>query len=303
MPPDAEDLDLADLLGSWTLALRAARKSPETLDSYRTGVLQFIAYCERTNTPQQLTLPNLNAFTVDILERGAEAATARSRHMSVRYFSAWLASPEAQVLDRDGLIGAKPPKLDEKLVVPLTVEEIAALLATCKGTRFVDRRDDAMIRFMLETTARAAETINMRCSEAAPRDGTAIIRRGKGGKGRVVAFSPQCGVALDRYMRIRKKHRLADGDQLWLGSENHTFSYDGLWRTLNRRAEQAALVGFHPHRMRHTAATRWLEAGGTQDGLMAMAGWSSPAMLHRYVKATASARAVQESRRLNLGEF
>jgi hypothetical protein len=36
---------------------------------------------------------------------------------------------------------------------------------------------------------------------------------------------------------------------------------------------------------------------------MAVAGWTDPAMLHRYVKASQSSRAIRESRRLNLGDL
>lgn len=36
---------------------------------------------------------------------------------------------------------------------------------------------------------------------------------------------------------------------------------------------------------------------------MAVAGWANSAMLHRYSKAQASARAADEARGLNLGEF
>lgn len=298
-----DDLDLSDLLESWLLSLRAQRKSKETLTSYATGVRQFLAYCDRAGRAPRLDLPTLDAFTVHLLDANVEASTARARHMAVRYFSAWLASPEVQEIDRDELLGAKPPKLDEKVVVPLSPEEIGALLGACRGKTFIDRRDEAIVRLMLETGARRSETADMLLSETDARAGTAIIRRGKGGKGRVVPFSPQCGVVIDRYVRERKKHRLADTDQLWLGGGNQTFTYMGLWRALQRRAQKAGISHFHPHRMRHTAATRWLEAGGSQDGLMAVAGWTTPAMLHRYVKATQSTRAAAEARRLNLGDL
>ncbi len=55
--------------------------------------------------------------------------------------------------------------------------------------------------------------------------------------------------------------------------------------------------------MRHTAAHRWLGAGGSETGLMAVAGWARPDMLLRYTRAQASARAAVEARTLNLGEL
>jgi len=46
-----------------------------------------------------------------------------------------------------------------------------------------------------------------------------------------------------------------------------------------------------------------LAAGGSEGGLMAVAGWTRPDMLLRYTKAQASSRAAAEARGLNLGEL
>ena len=71
-------------------------------------------------------------------------------------------------------------------------------------------------------------------------------------------------------------------------------------KALGARAIKAGVTGFHPHRCRHSAAHRWLAAGGSEGGLQAMAGWSSPAMLARYTRARASERATDEAHKLNV---
>lgn len=96
---------------------------------------------------------------------------------------------------------------------------------------------------------------------------------------------------------------LAAGAALWLGDRSKPFSYDGLHKSLKYRAALAGVQNFHPHRLRHTAAHRWLAAGGSEGGLMTVAGWTRPDMLLRYTEAQASARAAEEARRLNLGEL
>jgi integrase len=133
--------------------------------------------------------------------------------------------------------------------------------------------------------------------------GTATIRKGKGGKGRVVPFGPQTGRAIDRYMRLRRTHRLADTPALWLGVRGKDFGYHGLYEALKRRAQAAGIADFHPHLSRHTAAQRWLSAGGSEGSLMTVAGWSRREMLDRYTRATAAERAAEEARRLNLGDL
>lgn len=88
---------------------------------------------------------------------------------------------------------------------------------------------------------------------------------------------------------------------MWLGERGTGFGCDGLSRALRRRAQLAGITGFHPHKLWHTAAHRWLAAGGTESGLMAIAGWTRTDMLFRHTRAHASERAAQEAARLNLG--
>jgi integrase len=155
----------------------------------------------------------------------------------------------------------------------------------------------------IETTARAEEILAMTVTDVDLRRGLATIRRGKGGRGRRTPFGPQTAQAADRYMRLRRSHRLAGTPALWLGDRGKALAYHGLRNALQRRAAAAGIEGFHIHRLRHTAASRWLEAGGSEGGLMAVAGWRSRDMLDRYVADTAMDRAADEARKLGLGDL
>ena len=294
-------VDLSSLLPSWELHLRAERKSPGTVKSYGDGVRRFLTWSADQGRPATLDRAAVNAFVADLLDAGAEPATARARQLSLRRFSAWL--HEEGETDRDLLIGLKAPQLDAKVVEPLTSEQIAALVAACAGKDLRERRDEAIVRFMIETGARAGEVVALGVADVELATGTATVRRGKGGRGRVVPFGPQTSRALDRYLRVRRGHRLAGTPALWLGDRGKEFSYDALHKTLGERAGAAGIDGFRPHRLRHTAAHRWLAAGGSEGGLMAVAGWTRPDMLLRYTRAQASARAATEARALNLGDF
>lgn len=302
------DVAQAGLLAqSWHLALRADRKSPQTLKAYGDGVRLYLAWCAG-NDAAPFDRGSLRLWVAELLDRGAAAATARSRQLAVRRFASWLA--EEGEVDVDPFLGVKAPKLDQTVVEPLTDDELRALIKTCTPPRGATpaealryRRDEALIRFMFETGTRAGEVVALEVTDLNLAHGTAIVRRGKGGKGRSVPVGPQASLALDRYLRLRRGHRLADSPALWLGDRGKTFTYDALHKTLRQRADQAGIVGFHPHKLRHTAAHRWLAAGGSESGLMAVAGWTRPDMLMRYTKAQASARAAEEAKGLNLGEL
>lgn len=293
--------DLAALLPSWQLSMKAERKSPGTIKVYGDGIKKFLRWCAETGHPAELTKATVQMFLADLLDDGAEANTAKSRDLALKRYAAWL-TDEGE-LSSNPLLGLKPPKGDHKVVQALTDDQLKRLIMACQGKSLRDRRDEAIVRLMAETGLRASEVIGLQVGDVNVQDGLVTVHRGKGGKGRVAPFSVQTANAIDRYLRARRAHRLSDAGALWLGGGGKSLGYYGLDKALKDRARSAGIEGFHLHLMRHTAATRWLRAGGSESGLMAVAGWSNRDMIDRYTGASASERAASEARTLNLGDL
>ncbi len=178
-----------------------------------------------------------------------------------------------------------------------------ALLATCSGKTLRDRRDLAIIRLLAKTGMRAREVVDPQITDLDLTRGLLTVRRGKGAKGRFSQFSPQVATALDRYIRMRRQHVSPEVTQLFVGGHIKTYSYWALAQTLRRRAREAGIDGFHVHLMRHTMATGWLRAHGSEAELMAVAGWSNRQMIDRCTGASPAERAAEEARMLNLGDL
>ncbi len=309
-----------DLAESWTIHLEAERKSPHTIRGYADGLRLYIDWCERLDRAVELDRRQVEEFVAWQLERGRadrkpgtggmpadrqglEAATVVARLRGVRRFSAWVAE-ETETADR--LTGMRPPKLDDKVPDAITAEQFDALLATCKGRDFYDVRDRAIISVMMDTMTRAEEVLSMTVRGLDLRKRTAVIDRGKGGKGRVVAFSAQAARDVDRYLRARAKHRLAGEDWLWLPikrTASARLEYGGLYVSLRRRALRAdPPFRLTPHMLRRGGAIRWRRKGGSVTSLMALGGWTDISMVQRYVRAAETEIAVEEARRLFDGE-
>jgi site-specific recombinase XerD len=292
--------DLPVLLASFELALRAERLSPATVRSYGGGARAYLRWCEQTGRESELAKTAAQAWVADMLDGGAEGATARARLKGLRRFSAWLAA-EGEIAE-DPLVGMRSPKVDRKAVQALDEDQLRRLFKACSGNQLKDRRDEAIIRLMAETGMRASEVTGLHTEDVDLARGRVHIRRGKGGAGRHAGFGAQTGLAIDRYLRARRQLGLPTGGALWVGKRG-SFGYAGLDDMLKTRARTAGIEGFHAHLLRHTFATRWKAAQGTDDGLMAVAGWSSRAMIDRYAGAAAAGRAMEESRRLGLGDL
>lgn len=296
--------DARALLPQWQQALRAEAKSPGTIDTYTHGLQTYLTWCARTGEPP-LARTTMTTWMSDMLQAGAAPGSVRIRQLAVRRFVAWLIATGH--LPVDPFAGVKGPRQTQKLVTPLTDDDLRALIATCvtpthrAGEPLHHRRDEAIIRLMFETGIRIGETIALHIDDVDLDLGRVTVRRGKGGRGRVIPIGATTSASLRAYLTLREQHRRADSPELWLGERGTQLGYDGLSRALRRRAQLAGIAGFHPHKLRHTAAHRWLAAGGSESGLMAIAGWTRTDMLVRYTRAHASERAAQEAARLNLG--
>ena len=118
------EIDLAALLPSWKLALTADRKSPQTIDAYTTGVRLFLSWCAERGHDAVLERHQVRGWVSDLLAAGAAPATARTRQMALKRFSAWLVAED--LADADPLRELAPPKLDATVVERLTDDECAA---------------------------------------------------------------------------------------------------------------------------------------------------------------------------------
>ncbi len=291
------------LAESWVIHLEAERKSPHTIRGYTKGLEAYVRWCEREGVPVDLTPKPVERFMTALFDGGAEAATVLTRQRGVRRFSAWLADDTGQP---DRLDRMKPPKVDTKIPPFVTPEQLTALLATCATRSFYDVRDRAIINLMAESMVRADELVTMLKDGINVRQRTARVERGKGGKGRITAFSAQTARDLDRYLRARASHRLAGEPWLWLPikrSGEPRLTYDGLYNTLRRRAMAAdPPFRLYPHMLRSTGAITFRRKGGQVTSLMALGGWADISMVQRYIKAAENDLAIEEARRLFDGD-
>jgi integrase len=198
------------------------------------------------------------------------------------------------------MLRVKPPKVVEQPVPVLSDEELAALIKACDGKRFVDRRDEAIVRLFIDTGMRLGE-LSWLTVDDIDLDLEVAVVIGKGRRLRSVPFGKSTTRAVDRYLRARRTHEQADQPWLWLGLKGQ-LSDSGIEQMIARRAEAAGLGRVNPHRFRHTFAHRWLAAGGTEGDLQRIAGWQSPQMLARYGASAADQRARDAHRRLGLGD-
>lgn len=292
---------LDDLHHSFARHLRAEGLAERTVAIYGQAITFFSAWLQthgREATLEEFTRPAIREWLAELTDRGLEAGTVKTRYRGLFRFAGWLVDEEE--LEVNPMKTLSPPEPKAKPVPVLTDEELVALLKACGGKEFRDRRDEAMVRMLLDCGVRVSELCGLNVDGVDIDQGMALVR-GKGSKIRPIYFGTRTARALDRYVRARARERWAHLDALFI-TQRGRLSPDGARERLVVRGRQAGIEDLHPHRFRHTWAHDFLMSGGQERDLKRLAGWSSDVMLERYGASAADARARMAAQRLRRGD-
>jgi site-specific recombinase XerD len=95
----------------------------------------------------------VQAWIILLLGRYSDSY-ANNQFRALQQFFKWHATEDPDEPRPNPMASLKPPKIGDKLVPVFTGDELAALLGTCKGGGFQDRRDYAIISMFKDTGAR-----------------------------------------------------------------------------------------------------------------------------------------------------
>jgi integrase/recombinase XerC len=289
------------VLRDWTKTLQSENKAANTIRLYTHAAGQLRDFlAEGLPAPEQVRKDDVVAFMAH-LTSVRSASTASVTYRALQQFFGWLVR-EGEI-DRSPMETMRPPHVPEVPVPVISVEQLKALVRSCDGTAFVNRRDAAIIRLLVDTGGRRGEIAGLRVGDV-DLDSDVVYVVGKGSRPRALPFGHQTGLALGRYLRARARDRWAGRTEaLWLAEKNRgPLKDNGIEQMLKRRGAAVGIPGLHAHMFRHTLAHEWRIAGGGDTELMRLMGWRSPAMLHRYAASAADQRAREAHRRLGLGD-
>jgi site-specific recombinase XerD len=143
-------------------------------------------------------------------------ATVAKHFRSLQQLFVWLVDDGE--ISRSPMERMRAPAVPEQPVAVLSVEELLALLATCRGNTFENRRDLAVVRLFIDTGMRSGELVGLSLDDI---DFDLSVARvmGKGRRARICPFGAKTAEALRRYVRARRTHPLAQTPSLWLSRQ------------------------------------------------------------------------------------
>lgn len=303
--------ELDDLAAEWDLTLGTV--SDASREVYQRAIMQFGVWLAAEH-PDATSVEHLRRRHVDGWMRhladdlGRSEATRRVRLIALRKFLAYLVSEPDIPLDANPAEHVALPSPKDKVVPVIHDTDLATLLRPIeRGSTFVDRRDAAILRVLIDTGCRRGELAGIDVDDVDLRTHDIRLRRTKGGDERLVPIGGKTALALRRYLRARQRHAAAGSPALFLSIRSGDrggwrISGGGVAEMLSRRCAAVDLPPVHPHMFRHTWANDLLSHGANEGDVEKLAGWRSPLMVRRYGASAASQRARDSARRLARGD-
>jgi site-specific recombinase XerD len=295
-------------------ALKARNKNQtgHTERIYRHGVFGFRDWLiEHGQAPDPLmvTRDDVRAYLADLFSEGKAPATVKAAFTGIAAFFNYL--EDEGMLERSPTRRMHAPSVPETPTRVLDADELGRLLKAVQGTGFEDRRDLAMFRLFIDTGLRRNEMASLMLEDLDLEGGLVRVTI-KGGDTKLAPYGAKTARDLDRYLRLRARHRQAvsvvdrDGESvhpLWLSAYGG-LSSDGVYNVVKRRAVQAGLdpKDVHPHTFRHSFAHALKAAGASDEDIQSLGRWHDSRMVKRYGAAMREQRAWATLRRLSPGD-
>jgi integrase/recombinase XerC len=258
------------------------RASPHTIRAYLGNLDAFLTFArdkrERAPTVRDLDIPLVRSYLASLFDKDEPVTIAR-KLSSVRAFLRFLR--RERLIEENVAMLVKPPKAQKSLPSFLTPEQAAALVEAPvqeKPTN-LQLRDAAIFEVLYGSGLRVSECVNLDVGDLEA--GELRVRRGKGGKDRVVPLGEKAREALDAWLARRNQLR-PSGNAVFLNARGGRVSARSVRRFIDRHAIAASVPKTHPHALRHSFATHLLGSGADLRSIQELLGHASIKTTARY---------------------
>ena len=253
--------------------IKSSQLVARSLQNYRSEWAQYAAFVCARQPAVDVTAASLQAY-VDKLSCTRRPTGVATAWRNLRPFLNFLEERGVPT----GVAAVRVPKVGREQKKPLTDEEVRRMMKC-----ILNPRDKALLLLILDTGLRSREVRELTPGSLDMEGRTVWVGSGKGGKTRMVPFSPLVGRALAEWALVREPscpwffHNVDTnyGTQITTDHLNHIFN------RLGKAAGVKDPVG--PHRIRHTFGRLFVTGGGDPFSLQRVLGHSTLTTSMQYV--------------------
>ena len=246
--------------------LVVTRYKPQTVKTYLNAIIQFYRFLNGKN-PLRATVNDVRAYLFHLIHERQYAARTYNQHFYglKAFYEAFM--PDVPIMATFGR--------------HTTPDGAITVVSRYEFDRMVTRTDNlkhkAVLVLLYSSGIRSIECAKIKIEDF-DTDQMLIRVRGKGDKMRHTVFSQRCRAQLRDYV---KKYRPAG--TLFPGRNKEHLSTEMIGTIVREAAKRAEVKKrVHPHILRHSFATHFLETDGRLPVLQAMLGHKSPKTTYRY---------------------
>lgn len=258
--------------------------SDHTIKAITHDFQKWVGWFERINEESyestRVTIRDMTDFRKHLREeRGQAIATVNRALVSLRRYFQFLV--EKEVIETNPAKGVK--ELRRTPTAPKAIERSAVKRLLREATVREDHRASAILGLFVFCGLRISEVSVLKIGDVdlTERHGTLTVRHGKHNKERTVPVPVEARRMLMDYLSSRPP---ADTDRIFIGRGLKQLGIDGVRYTVEKYGIAIGL-DIHPHALRHTFATQYLEANNNDlVGLAQILGHESIQTTSRYTQ-------------------
>ena len=271
LPPDART---EAFLGYLDAERRCSRR---TLENYKHALDSFRARRGQAGADwEALTPDDFRRDLFELMKRETGRATIRLHYAALRGFYKWLA--RRQGLTRNPLLEVQLPKMEKKLPVVMTVDQVVEMIELPmklpkekQAPIWAPERDAAVLELFYSTGMRLAELAGLDVVDLDSYSETVRVF-GKGNKERLCPVGSHAMAAVQRY---RQKAGVQDGP-LFRNKSGRRLTTCGVANIVDKYRRLSGLpLNVTPHKFRHSFATHLLDNGADLRSVQSLLGHAS----------------------------
>jgi len=282
-------LDIIVTILEYRNQLKAAGYAKSSIGHYIFYLNQFKEYLKTRNINdlKEVTHKIILEYQEYLATQATAMETRALKIRAVRRLFEYLTDTHRLLINpTEGI--AETCRTNRKIQITLTLKEIKALLSAPNLSLKTGIRDRAMLEAMYSTAIRLNELISLEVYHADLKDRVLYIRKGKGGKKRVVPLSKEAVRYLKEYLRYIRCYYAKKNPKerrLFLnhsGRPLNTGSVQAILRKYRMKARIKKPVS--PHTIRRTCATHMLQNGADIRYIQKLLGHRHLATTQAYTK-------------------
>jgi len=242
----------------WPLRWRRLR-ALKTLGEFHL-LWQWLLAHRPITSPAEVDLKDLWAYQTDQQAHGYAAGTINRRTDYILGLLRQLAEGEQPVNNSVFRLRylRRPISLPKYLTEAESQRLEAYLIAQTTQTDLSSRQTAACMLLMLHSGLRSGECTGLNLQDLDLPAKRLVVRLGKGQRDRLVYLSDVTCQAISAYLQVRP---FALNGPLWLSARHHPLSQGVLAKQVKETGKVVGINNLFSHRLRHTCATRLLNAG------------------------------------------